>query len=975
MLQKIRVQTAGRDGKAEDILSDIKQMLKLSGVQKVETVKVYRLEGIGEKQANLLAENLLHERINQRYTLNKEFPTNKATVIEIAYKPGVMNPEVASIRKAAGDLGINLKAVDASWEYIFHGVADRTIGEEIALKIRLYNPLIEHVVVEEPKTLLIEGAVGKTVVIQIRKMSDDALLAVSKDKLFLNLEEMKVIQRYFQKIKRDPTDLELETLAQTWSEHCAHKTFKAKLIVDGKEKEPLMSRIKKEALKYNKHIVSAFVDNSGVMDFYNGYAINGKAETHNSPSAIEPYGGAMTGSGGVFRDVVATGQGAKAIVSTDIFCFAPPNMDLNKLPKGSLPPDYLLKRCVHAVRDYGNRIGIPTNNGSFHFHDDFRAKPTVLVGSYGIIPKKFAQKGKPKVGDLAIAIGGRTGRDGIHGATFSSAEMTDRTISVNATAVQIGNAIEEKRVFDAILEARDKLCIRAMQDCGAGGFSSAFGEMGEKTGITIDLKNAELKYPGLSPWEIWVSESQERMALAIPKSKVKQFLAICKKYNVETSVLGYFDGTKRLNVFYGKKRVSDLSMNFLHHGLPQRTMRGIRPHTPKHPNTPKHPTLPKSEKEWVTTIQNVLSHANICSKEPIVRMYDHSVQGTNDLQPYSGVNGDGPNDAVVLRPFLDKQYGLVVSHGLNPILNKIDPYWGSIWAAAEAIANYTAVGGNYKDTSLINNYIWPFPDEESLWTLDQSVSAVVDFMKALKIPVISGKDSLSSTYRSSTGEVIKIPPVLCISVFGKIPNASKTATSDFKKKGSTIVLAGELDVNAMAGSVYFDVLDKLEPYPSSEAHAESRSNIPKINLKQLPKVLAAVQKGISQGKILSAHDISEGGLITSLFEMCLGGNIGAKINLPRITSDGDRLSLRNHGSSEVDVRPDFLLFNETAGTFLVEVENSAIANKLFKNVPHAVLGKTQDKFSIEVKDKNTNLFTANIELLRRVWKEPMKHYF
>ncbi|MBI4079065.1 MAG: phosphoribosylformylglycinamidine synthase, partial [Candidatus Levybacteria bacterium] len=299
MLQKIRVQTAGRDGKAEDILSDIKQMLKLSGVQKVETVKVYRLEGIGEKQANLLAENLLHERINQRYTLNKEFPTNKATVIEIAYKPGVMNPEVASIRKAAGDLGINLKAVDASWEYIFHGVADRTIGEEIALKIRLYNPLIEHVVVEEPKTLLIEGAVGKTVVIQIRKMSDDALLAVSKDKLFLNLEEMKVIQRYFQKIKRDPTDLELETLAQTWSEHCAHKTFKAKLIVDGKEKEPLMSRIKKEALKYNKHIVSAFVDNSGVMDFYNGYAINGKAETHNSPSAIEPYGGAMTGSGGV----------------------------------------------------------------------------------------------------------------------------------------------------------------------------------------------------------------------------------------------------------------------------------------------------------------------------------------------------------------------------------------------------------------------------------------------------------------------------------------------------------------------------------------------------------------------------------------------------------------------------------------------------------------------------------------------------
>src|SRR3989344_4755043 len=265
-------------------------------------------------------------------------------------------------------------------------------------------------------------------------------------------EKKKVIQNYFEKLKRDPTDLELETLAQTWSEHCAHKTFKARIILDGKEKEPLFKRLKDEALKHNRNIVSAFVDNAGVMDFYDGFAINGKAETHNAPSAIEPYGGAMTGSGGVFRDVVATGQGAKCVISTDIFCLAPPDLNKSKLPAGALPPEYILKRVVAAVRDYGNRVGIPTNNGSFHFHEDFRAKPIVLVGAYGILPKDKAQKGSPKVGDIAIVIGGRTGRDGIHGATFSSAEMTERTISVNETAVQIGNAIEEKRTFDLILE-------------------------------------------------------------------------------------------------------------------------------------------------------------------------------------------------------------------------------------------------------------------------------------------------------------------------------------------------------------------------------------------------------------------------------------------------------------------------------------------------------------------------------------------
>lgn len=727
MIQTIRVQTIiGPDLRGQGLLHDIKNVLKINSVENIKTTRVYRVEGIDKKNAEILAKKIFCEQINQSYSINKPLIINATSVVEIAYKPGVMNPEVASILKAAKDLHINLLTADSSTEYGFYGKIRKNEIYEIIQKLNLFNKTVEHIVEKNPTTLLIKGTPGKTNTIAIRAMNNEELLTLSQDTLFLNLEEMKVIQKYFNKIKRDPTDCELETLAQTWSEHSGHKTFKALLTVDGKKKNPLIERLKKESLKHKKHIVSAFVDNSGVMDFYDGFAICGKGETHNSPSAIEPYGGAMTGSGGVFRDIVGTGIGGKTIVSTDIFCLGPSDLSKNDLPQGCLPPDYILKRVVSAVRDYGNRMGIPTNNGSFHFHRDFRAKPTIFVGAYGIVPKKFAQKGTPKKGDLVVSIGGRVGRDGIHGATFSSAEMTEKTITVNAQAVQIGNAIEEKRMFDAIIEARDTGLIRATQDSGGGGLSSAVGEMGADTGVTIQLKNERLKYQGLSPWEIWLSESQERMILAIPKNKFNTFKKICNKYNVEVSNLGIFDGTKKLNIFYGKEKVADLDMKFLHNGLPQRKMIARKPQAQiKNFNLPK---APNNSNSWISILKKVLSHPNICSKEPIVRMYDHSVQGTNDLQPYSGVHGDGPNDAVVIRPILDKPYGMIVSHGLNPILNRIDPYNGSIWACVEAISNYASVGGNYKETSLINNFLAIF-----LFSISTTKHPAVSLNKKLSI--------------------------------------------------------------------------------------------------------------------------------------------------------------------------------------------------------------------------------------------------
>ncbi|MDZ4228544.1 MAG: phosphoribosylformylglycinamidine synthase subunit PurL [Candidatus Levybacteria bacterium] len=938
-IQEIRVGQTERDTRGEGVLGEVKRTIGIPGLEKVRTTKVYRLEGVTKREAGTLAEKLFCEPIDQEFTLNKPLITDTQQIVEVAYKPGVMNPEAASIVKVANDLGIYPQAVDSSTEYGFYGDVSREQVDQ-AVGSLLMNKTVERVVEKKPETLIIKGEPGAVNIVPLRISSEEQLMTLSKDKLFLNLEEMQIIQVHFNELGRDPTDCELEIIAARWSEHCGHKTFKAKVIVDGVEKQPLFTRIRETSEKYfGDLIVSAFEDNSGVMRFYEDQAICAKVETHNSPSAIEPYGGAMTGSGGVFRDIMGTGQGAKVIISTDMFCFAPPDLDPTQLPPGTLHPDYLQRRVIAGVRDYGNRMGIPTNNGSVHYHEDFRAKPTIIVGSDGIIPENMAKKGSPEVGDLVIAIGGRTGRDGIHGATFSSGEMTDRTINVNSSAVQIGNAIEEKRMSDALLEARDRGLIRAITDCGAAGFSSAIGELGEDVGVTVDVSKIKLKYPGLLPWEIWLSESQERMVAAIDPNKKEDFLAICRKYNVESIVLGHFDGTGKLTVKDGDEIVADLNYEFLKHGLPQRTMKA---HYEKLVFEESEIGMPT---DWDDVLRKILSHGNVCSKEPIVRQYDHQVQGTNVLPPFSGVNHDGPNDAVVITPILGKAYGMVTSHGMNPILNRIDPYWGSVWATAEAMANYVAVGGNPDEAALINNYIWPFPDEEAMGSLDKSVDAVVDCMNALERPVVSGKDSLSSTYRGKNGEVIKIPPVLCMSVFGRIPDVRKTVTSDIKTMGSKLYLVGALD-REMGGSTYYDINGLVG------------NEVPRVDLKILPKVLRGVHEAIKTGEVLACHDVSEGGVIGSISEMAFGGDCGVKLNL----------------DSNLQ-RPDMFLFNETAGTFVVEVKDSETAEKLFGNLPHMELGETTQDKKIIVKTGEKELFTASTDELKQAWKQPMKAIF
>jgi phosphoribosylformylglycinamidine synthase II len=947
-IHEIRVTPVDGDPLGQDTQQEAERTLGLSGLEAVRTARVYWLQGVSEDEAIVLAEKLFADPISEQYCVDQFIDFGTPNVVGVAYKPGIMNPEVASIMKAAQDLGIEPQAAGTSTEYAFFGDIDPAQVDEVVGRL-LVNKTVEERVSEKPSSLTFEDEVRPARIVPVREASDAELMALSEDKLFLNAEEMGVIQRHFRNLDRDPTDAELEIIAARWSEHCGHKTFNARVVVDGVEKTPLFDRIKAAATEYfGDLVVSAFGDNSGVMRFYDGQAICGKVETHNSPSAIEPYGGAMTGSGGVFRDIVGTGQGAKTIISTDMFCFAPAELDGRLLPPGTLHPDYLQRRVVQGVRDYGIRMGIPTANGSVHYHEDFRAKSTVIVGAYGIMPESRALKGEPLVGDLVVIIGGRTGRDGIHGATFSSGEMTDRTAKVNSSAVQIGNAIEEKRMFDALLEARDLDYIRALTDCGAAGFSSAIGEIGENIGVTVDISKVPLKYPGLAPWEIWLSESQERMVAAVSPDNIDEFLAVCRKYNVESTVLGEFDGSHTLTVNYADQNVAELDYEFLSDGLPQRV---IQAHWEREEIPEIRPTLPETSQEWIDRLKAVLSHGNVCSKEPIVRQYDHGVQGGNIVSPFGGVHQDGPNDALVIRPMLDKPYGVVQSHGMNPILNRLDPYEGTVWAIAEAAANYVSAGGNIEEAAAVGNYIWPFPDEESMGSLDRSVDAAVDMMHALKLPVISGKDSLSSTYRGKDGQVIKIPPVYVMSIFGRIPDVEKTMTTDIKRPGSKLYLVGQLSAG-MGGSAYYDI-----------AHGSS-GNIPTISREILPSILRTVRDAIASGKVLACHDVSEGGVITAVTEMCFGGDCGANISIP------------DHASPQQSTSPDEILFNETAGCFIIEIADEVDPAELFESAPYTLLGVTQEQRQLNINGRDgQELFRVPVEELKTAWQAPMKEIF
>ena len=576
------------DAVGEGILKDILD-LGINSVKRVKFIQVYTIEGdISDIQIEKICKELLTDRISQEYVvggteLGSAQPEGQF-IIEVAYNPGVMDPVEDSTLKGIRDLGIeSALSIKTAKKYIIQGKLSQPELKTISDKF-LYNKLIQHIVQPGQDMKHAEASYEfRLVTVDLLSADDKKLLEISSiGQLFLNINEMRAVRDYFKKLKRNPTDCELETFAQTWSEHCYHKTFRGK--IDYKEftrpqgkkvarKIKIDGLLKSTIMKVTKELnkpwcVSVFNDNSGVIKFDDKYNVCFKVETHNHPSALEPFGGANTGIGGVIRDPLGTGLGAKPILNTDVFCFGPPELPFSKVPEGSLHPKRVMKGVVSGVRDYGNKMGIPTVNGAVLFHEGFVGNPLVYCGTVGIMPKDKSFK-QTNIGDLVIVVGGRTGRDGIHGATFSSGELTHESEKVSSGAVQIGNPIQEKKVLDGILKARDLNLYTAITDCGAGGLSSAVGEMGLEMGVRVDLDKVPLKYSGLSYMEIWISESQERMVISVALEKKEELLKVCLDENLEATVIGEFTDTKKLELHYKNNLVCNIDMEFLHAGPPK----------------------------------------------------------------------------------------------------------------------------------------------------------------------------------------------------------------------------------------------------------------------------------------------------------------------------------------------------------------------------------------------------------------------
>jgi phosphoribosylformylglycinamidine synthase len=773
--------------------------------------------------------------------------------IEVHLKPGVMDPVAASTELALRDLGLNVKALRTGRAFVFHETIDTEQLRTIANRI-LANGVIESVHFEPFVPGHFEA--GREYKFELKhihllKLDDAQLTKLSREgHLFLSLAEMKAAQKYFRDRGREPTDIELETLAQTWSEHCVHKTLKSAVDVEVRDaagktiatrryenliKETIFKSTMDLMNRGGSFCLSVFSDNAGVIAFDETDAVCFKAETHNHPSAIEPYGGSATGAGGVIRDILGTGLGAKPIANTDVFCVAYPERGSKPLPKGVIHPKRVLQQVVAGVRDYGNRMGIPTVNGAVYFDDRYIGNPLVFCGCIGLIPRdKIAKKAMP--GDAIVVVGGRTGRDGIHGATFSSAELTDTHADEFSHAVQIGNAITEKKVADVILQARDLNLFTAITDCGAGGLSSAIGEMGEKTGAVVDLEKVPLKYAGLRYDEIWISEAQERMVLSVPADRVASLLKLAGGEDVEATVIGSFDTPEReLILNYRGTEVGRMSMHFLHDGIPMPTRKAVVVPTP----AKKSSTAAKGD--FKQFLLGHLAHPNVASKHWIIRQYDHEVQGGSVVKPLVGPLQIGPSDASVIRPKLSGYRGIAIGCGLAPAI--ADPYDMAIAAIDEAIRNVICVGCDYNRIAILDNFCWPSVDDElTMGTLVRACEACRDAALAFGIPFISGKDSLHNQFTNSeTGEVIRIPSTLLISAMGIVDDVRKCITMDFKKSGNGVYLI----------------------------QASNPSD-----LESLAANHARVAKLIAEGTIVAAHDVSDGGLAVAAAEMCIASGLG-----------------------------------------------------------------------------------------------------
>ncbi|MBT6153182.1 MAG: phosphoribosylformylglycinamidine synthase subunit PurL [Planctomycetaceae bacterium] len=982
------------DREATRILAE-SRALGADSLQSVQTARSFLIEtDAGQADIERAADGLLADLVVENYSIHEltaesasKSETNGSRLINVLLQPGVTDNVANSARVALQELGISTDAVATCRKYWVNSdttaddvdrVANKALAND-AIEQILYGPLA-----------LDSIALGNDydfdlLTVAIRTMDDGELTVLSRDgQLYLNLTEMQTIKQHFVELDRDPTDAELETVAQTWSEHCSHKTLAGRIRYrDGEQERSFENMLKETIFEATMEIrrrlgdddwcISVFKDNAGIVKFNDEQAVCIKVETHNHPSALEPYGGANTGIGGVIRDPLGTGLGARPVCNTDVFCFAPPETPYDSLPPGTLHPKVVAKAVVAGVRDYGNRMGIPTVNGAVYFDERYLGNPLVYCGNVAMIPVDKCEKNQ-QPGDLIVAIGGRTGRDGIHGATFSSSELTEESETLSGGAVQIGNAITEKMVADVLLAARDRGLYSSITDCGAGGFSSAVGEMGEEMGAEVWLDRCPLKYSGLSYTEIWISEAQERMVLAVPPANWDELHALCEAEGVEATIIGEFQQTGRLVLKYGDSKVADLSMQFLHDGRPPVIREAIYepvPATPlsaasggsKPPGTSE--SSPASSNQPVHTggsprfdddIKRILASLNVCSKEWIIRQYDHEVQSGSVVKPLVGVQNDGPSDAAVIRPELNSTRGLAVACGMNPRYGDFDPYWMAASAIDEAVRNCVAVGADPDQIAILDNFCWGNTDRpEVLGSLVRASLACYDVAVAFGTPFVSGKDSLNNefSYDDADGQrqTVAIPPSLLITALGQLDDVARAVTMDLKEPGNAVYLVGTTH-DEMGGSHYALVND-LEG-----------GEVPRVDLDAAPAVFRAVHSWINRGLIRSCHDLSEGGLAIAAAEMAFAGGLGLELDLGVATQNPDDIAL---------------LFSESNTRFLVEVVaekqadfEASLPSTDDGQFPVTKLGTVTENGQLQIiGTTGETIVDADINELKAVWQKPL----
>jgi len=981
-----------RDPRGERIKREIEHFLHL-GVDRIRTIDVYTVDALlTPEELAAAAAGPFSDPVIQHFSIDAPSASGFDFLVEVGFRPGVTDNVGRTAGEAIGyQIGRPLargEGVYTSVQYLISGAITAADAERIATGL-LCNTLIQRYQILSAGQFAAQGGVAPFVPkvqveakIEVNEINlevpDAELMRISRDGvLALTLDEMRIIQAHYRdpavlEVRREqglgsaPTDVELEALAQTWSEHCKHKIFSADVSYDDGSGncEEIRSLFKsyiqrttadvRAALGDKDYCLSVFKDNAGVIRFNDDWSLVYKVETHNSPSALDPYGGALTGIVGVNRDPFGTGMGAKLIFNTDVFCFADPFYD-KELPKRLLHPRRIFEGVVEGVEHGGNKSGIPTVNGSIVFDDRFAGKPLVFCGTAGIMPARIndAPSHEKRIvpGDLIVMTGGRIGKDGIHGATFSSEELSE---SSPVSAVQIGDPITQKRMFDFLIRARDKGLYRFITDNGAGGLSSSIGEMSEECGgCQVDLSLAPLKYPGLAPWEILISEAQERMSLAVPPEDIDAFMEMAGRFGVEATVLGTFTDSGVFHMLYGEKTVAYLPLSFMHAGLPPMQI-PARWEQPVHPE----PVIPEAS-DYTGDLLGLLSSLNICSKESVVRRYDHEVQGGSVVKPFTGVSNDGPSDAAVVRPILESFEAVVVGHGISPRYSDIDAYHMAANAIDEGLRNYVAVGGSLDLVAGLDNFCWcdPVLSERTpdgpykMAQLVRANKALYDYCTVFSLPLISGKDSMKNDFYDGTTK-ISIPPTLLFSVIGKMEDARLAVTMDVKRPGDLVYLLG-VTRNELGGSEYLAQKGFVG------------NTVPKVDAKSALATYRGYHGALNAALAASCHDLSDGGLAVAAAESAFAGGFGISIDLAKVPFDGEAA-----GQSDA-----VLLFSESASRLLVTVrpEKAEAFEAALAGSVLACIGEVSAGPALTIKGlSGAEVINSDLGVLKAAWQAPLK---